>query len=48
MKNIKEDNNVRKVYYRDIIVQDQEEVLYDSANTASLALAFRKAGKDIE
>lgn len=45
LKNIKEDNNIRRVYYRELIVQDQEEILYDSANTTALGLAFRKAGE---
>ena len=44
MQNVKETNNLRDLYYRDIIIGDQKEELYDHTNNSGIALAFREAG----
>ena len=45
MTNIKSNNNLRDVYYRDIMLGDNSEELYKSTNNAEIAFAFREAGK---
>lgn len=45
LKNIKTNNNLRDMYYRDIILGGQDEVIYDTTNSAKIARAFRKAGR---
>lgn len=47
MQNIKSDNNLRNVYYRDIVINEQKEELYRASNTAAIAHAFKKAGKGL-
>ena len=42
--NIKRNNNLRHLYYRDIIVGLSKEPIYESADNAEVAIAFRKAG----
>lgn len=44
MTNIKKNNNLRDYYYRDIMMNEQVEPLYDSTNNYEIAYAFRKAG----
>lgn len=44
MSNVKTSNNLRDFYYRDIILGEQEESVYDSTNNYEIALAFREAG----
>ena len=44
MANVKENHNLRDFYYRDIILGEQDEELYESTNNHAIALAFRKAG----
>lgn len=45
LKNIKTNNNLRDMYYRDLILGGQDEVIYDRTNSAKIARAFRKAGE---
>ena len=45
MTNLKENNNLRDFYYRDIVLGEQSEVLYDSTDNAEIAFAFREAGE---
>lgn len=47
MSNIKDNNNLRDLYYRDIVLGGQGEELYDFTNNAEIALAFREAGEQI-
>ena len=44
-KNVKTNNNLRDMYYRDLILGGQDEVIYDRTNSAKIARAFRKAGE---
>lgn len=45
MSNIKDNNNLRDFYFRDIILGEQSEELYDPTNNSEIALAFREAGE---
>ncbi len=45
MTNVKETNNLRDFYYRDIILGEQSESVYNSTNNFEIALAFREAGE---
>lgn len=45
MTNIKDNNNVRDFYFRDIVLGEQKEELYEETNNAEIALAFREAGE---
>lgn len=47
LMNVKENNNLRDFYYRDIILGEQDEAVYDLTNNAEIALAFREAGESI-
>ena len=42
--NVKTNNNLRDFYYRDLIVDDQSETLYEPTNNSEISLAFREAG----
>lgn len=44
MSNLKDNNNLRDFYFRDIVLGEQREEVYDSTNNAEIALAFREAG----
>lgn len=44
MSNVKENNNLRDFYFRDIILGEQSEEVYAPTNNAEIALAFREAG----
>lgn len=44
MTNLKDNNNLRDFYFRDIILGEQSEETYDPTNNAEIALAFREAG----
>ncbi len=44
LTNVKPNNNLRDFYYRDLIVDDQIETLYDPTNNSEISLAFREAG----
>lgn len=45
MNNIKSSNNLRNFYFRDIVLGEQSEEVYESTNNAEIAMAFRKAGE---
>ena len=45
LTNVKDNNNLRDFYYRDIMLGEQSEVLYETTNNAEIALAFREAGE---
>ena len=44
MINVKENNNLRDLYYRDIMLGEQNEELYEPTNNSEIALAFHEAG----
>ena len=44
MQNVKGNNNLRDFYYRDIVLGEQKEKVYESTNNYEIALAFREAG----
>ena len=44
MSNVKATNNLRDFYYRDIILREQKESVYEPTNNSEIALAFREAG----
>jgi AAA15 family ATPase/GTPase len=44
MTNVKTSNNLRDFYYRDIILGEQSESVYEPTNNSEIALAFREAG----
>ncbi len=44
LTNVKANNNLRDFYYRDLIVDDQSETLYEPTNNSEISLAFREAG----
>lgn len=44
MSNVKATNNLRDFYYRDIVLGEQCEPVYESTNNSEIALAFREAG----
>lgn len=43
--NVKGNNNLRDFYYRDIVLGEQNEEVYDPTNNFEIALAFREAGE---
>jgi len=43
--NVKENNNLRVFYYRDIMLGEQSEELYEQTNNSEIALSFREAGE---
>lgn len=45
LTNIKDNNNLRDFYFRDIVLGEQSEELYGTTNNAEIALAFREAGE---
>lgn len=45
MTKVKDNNNLRDFYYRDIMLGEQDEELYEQTNNAEIALSFRKAGE---
>lgn len=44
LQNIKKNNNLRDFYYRDIMLGEQSESVYNTTNNYEIALAFREAG----
>ena len=42
--NVKTNNNLRDFYYRDIMLGEQDEPVYETTNNYEIALAFREAG----
>ena len=45
LSNVKETNNLRDFYFRDIVLGEQSEEVYNPTNNAEIALAFREAGE---
>ena len=45
LTNVKENNNLRDFYYRDIVLGEQNEQVYNPTNNFEIALAFREAGE---
>ena len=45
MANVKENNNLRDFYYRDIVLGEQSEQVYYPTNNFEIALAFKEAGE---
>ncbi len=45
MTNVKGTNNLRDFYYRDIVLGEQSEQMYNPTNNFEIALAFREAGE---
>lgn len=45
LANVKETNNLRDFYYRDIVLGEQSEQVYNPTNNYEIALAFREAGE---
>lgn len=45
LTNVKTNNNLRNFYYRDIILGEQDEPLYERTNNSEIALAFIEAGE---
>ena len=45
MSKLKDNNNLRDFYFRDIVLGEQIEEVYDPTNNAEIALAFREAGE---
>lgn len=44
MNNVKPSNNLRDFYYRDIVLGEQNEQVYEPTNNSEIAMAFREAG----
>lgn len=44
MNNVKATNNLRNFYYRDIVLGEQHEPVYEPTNNSEIAMAFREAG----
>lgn len=43
--NVKDNNNLRDFYFRDIVLGEQSEEVYEPTNNFEIALAFREAGE---
>lgn len=43
--NVKENNNLRDFYYRDIMLGEQNEMVYEPTNNSEISFAFREAGE---
>lgn len=48
MANVKGNNNLRDFYYRNIVLGEQSEQLYNPTNNYEIALAFREAGESFD
>lgn len=48
MSNVKTNNNLRDFYYRDIVLGEQTEEVYNMTNNSEIALAFREAGESLD
>lgn len=44
LSNVKSNNNLRDFYFRDIMLGEQNEKVYDTTNNYEIALAFKEAG----
>lgn len=47
MTSVRDNNNLRDFYYRDIMLGEQEDEVYDITNNAEITLAFREAGEHL-
>lgn len=47
LNNVKENNNLRDFYYRDIMLGEQNEMVYEPTNNSEISFAFREAGDAI-
>ena len=47
LNNVKTNNNLRDFYYRDIMLGEQKEQVYEPTNNSEIAFAFREAGEAI-
>lgn len=47
LNNVKENNNLRDFYYRDIMLGEQNEMVYEPTNNSEISFAFREAGEAI-
>lgn len=45
MTKLKDNNNLRDFYFRDIVLGEQSEEVYEPTNNAEIALAFKEAGE---
>ncbi len=45
LNNVKENNNLRDFYYRDIMLGEQNELVYEPTNNSEISFAFREAGE---
>lgn len=45
LAHIKDNNNLRDFYFRDIVLGEQNEEIYEPTNNAEIAFAFREAGE---
>ena len=45
LSNVKGTNNLRDFYYRDIVLGEQNEQVYNPTNNSKIALAFSEAGE---
>ena len=45
--NVKNNHNLRDFYYRDIMLGEQNEPIYEPTNNYDIALAFREAGDSV-
>lgn len=43
--NVKNNNNLRDFYYRDIMLGEQSEIVYEPTHNEEISFAFRKAGE---
>lgn len=43
--NVRDTNNLRDFYFRDIVLGEQNEEVYEATNNYEIALAFREAGE---
>lgn len=48
LANVKDTHNLRDFYYRDIILGNQKEQLYESTKNSEISFAFREGGEVIE
>lgn len=47
LSNVQENNNLRDLYYRDILLGSDKDEVYDLTNNEEIAFAFREAGEAI-
>ena len=45
LNNLRTDNNLRDFYFRDIVLGEQKEAVYEPTDNYEIALAFREAGE---